>query len=184
MQRLTKDNVKDWLKQFEPRFDTFNEILDPSNSIDAAKIMLGFEVINMEGYTSYVNGGYLIIDEDGYPKGFTFREFEDTFLVGDPSDLESISGLQKLGNIGEQQAPADGPDAVSHGPGVGSRTVDEAVDEAGDPVDEVETHMEPGEGRTVESIGPEDVGKLKASDLMGDGDGKEDTGQDDTKKPI
>jgi hypothetical protein len=147
MQRLTKDSVNQFIEQFEPRFDTFNEILDPGNDIDASQIRLGFEILNLEGYTSYPQGGYLTIDEDGFPKGFTFREFEDTFLVASPIDLESTSGLQKLGKLGTQPAPDDGPDAIA------------------------------SEGRTVETIGPDDVGEVDASELVGGDDaGEPDSG--------
>jgi hypothetical protein len=159
MQRLTKDSVNQFIEQFEPRFDTFNEILDPGNDIDASQIRLGFEILNLEGYTSYPQGGYLTIDEDGYPKGFTFREFEDTFLVSSPVDLESTSGLQKLGKIGNQTVPVDGPDAMAHGSG-GTQMADERKDIPGD----TDIHNSSGgqavdEGRTVETIGPDDVGE-------------------------
>jgi hypothetical protein len=118
LRRVTKDSVEEFVKQFEPPFQDYVEILDPGNSIEAALLPIGFEVINLEGMTQCPNGGYLCIDEDGYPKALQYREFEDTYMVDSPIDTDSVSGQRKLGTMGGQGAPASGPDADGRSDGL------------------------------------------------------------------
>lgn len=143
MFRFTFDSTEELLNTLDIASKRYSEHFDPGNEIDAYCLHIGFQVMNLNGSFEYVSGGYLSIDEDGYPVGFTFKEFEDQFKVEKAIAVDSISGKQKLGQMGMATAPDGGPDAM---PDDGAK----ADDAGGD------------DGRTVESISADDVGELDA----------------------
>jgi hypothetical protein len=127
MFRFTKASTEELLDTLDINSHRYSEIFAADNEIDAYCLHIGVEVQNLAGTIEYNMGCYLSVNDEGFPVGFTFREFEDTFLVGNPIIVESVSGKQKFASMGNAKAPGKGPDAMA----IDIEEPDEEPDEEG-----------------------------------------------------
>lgn len=164
-----------------------NEALRPFISISegveehyvmAAKVKQAFTVDTGDGIVSIpnLNGGWFLVRQaDGSVTGMDFDEFAKCYTAieaipraattKEPEDVEADDGDDQDADMDKAKSDAEtegSEGGAEGGPGAMAKPV----------ADRPVTGKTP---RTIETIGPDDVGTISAADLVGDGDGSTDT---------